>query len=208
MASKFRLRIIFRPIITILAKLSIKMGISPNLATCIMFSLSIFSLICLVVFSNLLLFALGVFLVGIFDGLDGGIARLSGRSTSFGAFFDSFMDRLSEFVIFFSLLIHYRNQLLWNIINLNLIIIISFIASIMISYIRAKAENVYEGDFDVGLMARSERLFYIVVSMIFVYFYGYIGEILVLFMVLVILTAFFRFYKINKLIKQFEEQNN
>ena len=78
----------------------------------------------------------------------------------------------------------------------------------MISYIRAKAENVYEGDFDIGLMARSERLFYIVISMIFIYFYGYAGEILFLFMVLVILTAFFRFYKINNLIKQFKEQNN
>ncbi len=208
MPSKFRLRIIFRPLIKALAKLLIKIGVSPNIATCIMFGFSIFSLICLVFFSNLLLFALGVFLVGIFDGLDGAIARLSGRTTYFGAFFDSIMDRLSEFVIYFSLLIHYRDQLLWNILKLDYVIIVSFIASIMISYIRAKAENVYKGDFDVGLMARSERLFYIVISMIFVYFFGYIGEILFLFMILVILTALFRFYKINNLIKKFEKNNN
>jgi CDP-diacylglycerol--glycerol-3-phosphate 3-phosphatidyltransferase len=173
-----------------------------------MFGLSIFSLICLVFFSDLLLFALSVFLVGIFDGLDGAIARLSGRATSFGAFFDSIMDRLSEFVIFFSLLIHYRNQFLWNILKLEIVIIISFITSIMISYIRAKAENVYKGDFDFGLMARSERLFYIVISMIFVYFFGYFGEIMFLFMILVILTAFFRFFKIHNLIKQFENHIN
>jgi len=204
MASKFRLRIIFRPLITILAKLLIKIGVSPNLATSIMFLFSIISMICLLIFSNLLLFSLMVFLVGIFDGLDGAIARLSGRKTSFGAFFDSIMDRTSEFVIFFSLLVYYRNQILWYVIGVPIIIIISFIASIMISYIRAKAENIYDGDFDVGLMARSERLFYIVISMIIVYFYGFIGEILFLFMVLVILTALFRFYKLNNLIKDFE----
>jgi len=207
MASKFRLRIIFRPLITILAKLLIKIGLSPNLATTIMLLLSIGSLICLVVFSNLLLFSLMVFLVGIFDGLDGAIARLSGRKTSFGAFFDSVMDKCSEFVIFFSLLVYYRHHILWNIIGIPIIIIISFFASIMISYIRAKAENVYNGDFDVGLMARSERLFYIVISMIFVHFCGYIGEVLFLFMVFVVLTALFRFYKLNSLIKDYENQN-
>ena len=206
MASKFRLRFIFRPLIIILAKLLMKIGVTPNLATCIMFTFSVFSMISLTIFSNLLLFSLSVFLVGIFDGIDGAIARLSGRTTPFGAFFDSIMDRASEFVIFFSLLVYYRNYLLWNIIGLPIIIIISFIASIMISYIRAKAENVYNGDFDVGLMARSERLFYIVISMIIVYFYGFIGEILFVFMVLVILTAVFRFYKLKGLIKDFENQ--
>lgn len=207
MVSKFRLRVIFRPLITTLAKLLIKIGVSPNLATSIMLILSIISMICLVIFSNILLFALMVFLVGIFDGLDGAIARLSERETSFGAFFDSIMDRCSEFVILFSLLVYYRNEFLWNIIRIPIIIIISFFASIMISYIRAKAENVYDGDFDVGLMARSERLFYIVISMIFVHFYGYFGETLFIFMVLVSLTALFRFYKLNTLIKNYENQN-
>lgn len=207
MASKYRLRIIFRPLVKILAKILNKIGITPNLATCIMFTFSIFSMIVLVFFSNLLLFSLGVFLTGLFDGIDGAIARLTGRKTSFGAFFDSIMDRASEFVIFFSLLFYYQNELLWNIIRLPIIIIIAFIASIMISYIRAKAENIFVGDFDVGLMARSERLFYIVISMVFVYFFGFIGEILLLFMILVILTALFRFYKLNKLIKDFENQD-
>ena len=207
MASKYRLRIIFRPLVKILAKILNKIGITPNLATCIMFTFSIFSMIVLVFFSNLLLFSLGVFLTGLFDGIDGAIARLTGRKTSFGAFFDSIMDRASEFVIFFSLLFYYQNELLWNIIRLPIIIIIAFIASIMVSYIRAKAENIFDGDFDVGLMARSERLFYIVISMVFVYFFGFIGEILLLFMILVILTALFRFYKLNKLIKDFENQD-
>ena len=76
----------------------------------------------------------------------------------------------------------------------------------MISYTRAKAENVYKGDFDVGLMARSERLFYIVIAMIFAAFFGYIGELLFTFMILVILTAFFRYFKLKHLIKKFENQ--
>jgi hypothetical protein len=116
------------------------------------------------------------------------------------------MDRLSEFVIFLSLLFYYRDILLWNLIEIRLIIIISFIGSIMISYSRAKAENIFNGDFDFGLMARSERLFYIVIAMIFVNFYGYFGEWFFIFMILVILTAIFRYYKLKNLITEFENQ--
>ncbi len=208
MASKFRLRYIFRPIIKILAKLLIKIRVSPNIATLLMLSFSILSIIFLVFFSSLLLFSLCVFLVGIFDGIDGMIARLTGKATSFGGFFDSIMDRLSEFNIYFALIVYCRSIILWNFLDLRLVIIISLFSSVMISYTRAKAENVYNGDFDVGLMARSERLFYIVIAMILAEFYGYIGELLFIFMILVILTAFFRYFKLRHLITDFENQDN
>ncbi len=101
MASKFRLRRIFRPFIKLLAKVLSKMGVNPNLATIIMLCFSIFSFFALVFFSNLFLFSIFVFLVGIFDGVDGAIARIKNRATTFGGFFDSILDRTSEFVIFF-----------------------------------------------------------------------------------------------------------
>ncbi len=206
MASKFRLRRIFRPFIKLLAKILSKMGVNPNLATIIMLCFSIFSFFALVFFFNLFFFSIFVFLVGIFDGVDGAIARIKNRATTFGGFFDSIMDRTSEFVIFFALLLYCWNSiLLWGFLDMKLIIIISFLSSIMISYLRARAETFYKGDFDIGLMARSERLFYLFVTMLIANFYGFVNEFLFLFMILVIATVYFRYFKIKKLIRNFEK---
>jgi len=197
MPSKYRLRYIFRPLIKGIAKALSKIGITPNMATGIMLFNSILSFIFLVVFlKNLLLFSIFVFLTGIFDGVDGAIARLKNTDSAYGGFFDSFMDRVSEFIIFLALLINFWDQKLWETIDISLIIYISFLSSIMISYSRAKAESLFEGDFDIGLMARSERLFYIFLTMLIAYFIGYGIYFLFLFMILVSLTAFYRAIKI------------
>ncbi len=207
MASKFRLRRIFRPFIKLLAKGLSKIGVNPNLATIIMLCFSIFSFFALVFISNLFLFSIFVFLVGIFDGVDGAIARIKNKETTFGGFFDSVMDRTSEFVIFFALLFYCWNSILWGFLDMKIIIFISFLSSIMISYLRARAETFYKGDFDIGLMARSERLFYLFITMLIANFYGFVNEFLFLFMILVIATAYFRYFKIKKLIRNFEKGN-
>ena len=207
MPSKFRLRYIFKPIVRVLAKALIKLNITPNGATIIMLCFSILSLFSLVFLQNSLLFAIFVFLCGLTDGIDGAIARLTGRSTAFGGFFDSFMDRLSEFFIFFALLIHCWENVLWKMIDMKLVIYISFVASVMISYCRARAELFYKGDFDIGLMARSERLFYIFITNILAFFYGFFMEFMFIYMWLVLGTFFFRFTKIyNQISKQKEDK--
>ena len=202
MASKFRLRYIFRPLVNLIAKGLIRIGVTPNLATVIMLSFSVFSFIFLVFFRNLLCFSIFVFITGIMDGCDGAIARLTNNSTKFGGFFDSFMDRFSEFFIFLGLLIFSKNKFLWGFIDMKLIIFISFLASIMISYSRARAEVFFKGDFDIGLMARSERLFYLFITMAIAFFYGFMEEFLWLFMWLVIGTFFFRMTHIYFQIKR------
>ena len=88
MASKFRLRYIFRPLVNLIAKVLIKLGITPNIATFIMLLFAIFSFISLVFLQNLLLFAILIFFTGIMDGCDGAIARITDKSTAFGGFFD------------------------------------------------------------------------------------------------------------------------
>jgi archaetidylinositol phosphate synthase len=182
------------------------MGVTPNLATCFMLAFSFLSFFFLVFLSNLLLFSIFVFITGIFDGVDGAIARLTNKTSTFGGFFDSLMDRISEFIIFLSLLIYCWDNILWNFVDVRIIILISFIASLMISYLRAKAEVIYKGDFDIGLMARSERLFYIFITMLLTSFLGYINEFLFVFMILVLITGFYRYFKINKsIIKYFSE---
>ncbi len=200
MPSKFRLRKIFRPLIKILAMALSRIGVTPNIATCLMLAFSFLSFFFLVILSNLLIFSIFVFITGIFDGVDGAIARLTNKTSTFGGFFDSLMDRISEFIIFLALLIYCWDNILWNFVDVKIIILISFITSLMISYLRAKAEVIYKGDFDFGLMARSERLFYIFISMLLTSFLGYINEFLFIFMILVLATGFYRFFKINKLI--------
>jgi phosphatidylglycerophosphate synthase len=186
-----------------IAKPLSKIGITPNMATGIMLLNSVLSFIFLVIFyKSLWLFSIFVFLTGIFDGVDGAIARFTETDSTFGGFFDSFMDRISEFIIFLALFIYFWDQQLWGYIDIKWILIISFLSSIMISYSRAKAESLFEGDFDIGLMARSERLFYIFMTMLISYFIGYAKYFLFFFMILVSLTCLYRAikigYKINK----------
>ncbi|MFX1257176.1 MAG: CDP-alcohol phosphatidyltransferase family protein [Promethearchaeota archaeon] len=202
MPSKFRLRNIFRPVVKLIAKCLSKIGVTPNLATIIMFIMAIISFIYLIFFNNLLLFAIFVFMCGIFDGVDGAIARIKNKATPFGGFFDSIMDRFSEFVIFLALLLYCWEQLLWNLFDMKIIIFISFLATIMISYSRARAETLYEGDFDIGIMARSERLFYLVIVSIVAFFHGFFNEFLFIFMWLVIVTFIHRYVKINNWLKK------
>jgi hypothetical protein len=118
------------------------------------------------------------------------------------------MDRISEFLIFLALLIYCWENILWNFVDVKLVILISFITSLMISYLRAKAEVIYKGDFDFGLMARSERLFYIFISMLLASFLGYINEFLFVFMILVLVTSFYRYFKINKSIINYLNELN
>jgi hypothetical protein len=114
------------------------------------------------------------------------------------------MDRISEFFIFLGLYFYSQNQFLWDKIDMRLVIFITFLASIMISYTRAQAENFFKGDFDIGLMARSERLFYLVLTMIFSFFWNFSNEFLFLLMWLVLGTFVFRMTKIYHLIKKIE----
>jgi len=141
---------------------------------------------------------------GVFDGVDGALARLTNKSSKRGSFLDSTMDRFSEFIIFLALLLYCWNSTLWNVIDVKIIIFFSFFASLMISYTRARAENFLTQNFDFGLMARSERLFFLVISQIVAFFFGFLPELLFLFMWLVILTAIYRFYKFNKIISKKE----
>ncbi len=204
MPSKLRLRFIFRPLVKLIAKGLSKIGVTPNMATVIMFCLSLVSFFFLVFIQNLLLFSIFVFITGIMDGCDGAIARLTDKSTKFGGFFDSIMDRFSEFVIFLSLLVYLWDEELWNFIDMKVVVFLAFWFSIMISYLRARASNILDGDFDIGLMARSERLFFLVISSLLAYYFGFFNVFLILFMWLVMGTLIFRFMKIDKQIKEKE----
>ena len=89
-----------------------------------------------------------------FDLFDGALARVSGRKTRFGAFLDSTVDRYSEALLFFGLLV-------WHIRISNRIGVclcyFSLLGSLMVSYTRARAEAL-DLDCSVGWLQRPERM--------------------------------------------------
>ena len=75
---------------------------------------------------------------GLFDMVDGRVARETNRVTRFGGFFDSVLDRYSDLALLIGLLVWYGS------INRPLYVVLTALvmaASVMISYTRARAEN-------------------------------------------------------------------
>jgi CDP-diacylglycerol---glycerol-3-phosphate 3-phosphatidyltransferase len=99
-----------------------------------------------------------VLLGGFFDILDGRVARLTGLGSKFGAFYDSTLDRISEFVVFLGILSMYNDyrQELGD-VGMIYLIYLAMAGSLMISYTRARAEALGL-DCKVGLMPRAERV--------------------------------------------------
>ncbi|MHA1721217.1 MAG: CDP-alcohol phosphatidyltransferase family protein [Promethearchaeota archaeon] len=212
MASKFRLRPIFAPSIKFLAKGFVKLRVTPNAATIIMLFFSILSSLFLIIFNNLLLFGIFIFITGIMDGIDGAIARLTSTNSKFGGFFDSTMDRLSEGIIYLAI-VWKSSELFTNFPKWDIFFIwICFIFSLLISYIRARAElelskGTEKFDTNIGLFARSERLFYLVILSILSYFLGSMENIvfswgIIIFSILVFLTFIYRFIKYREFMKE------
>jgi CDP-diacylglycerol---glycerol-3-phosphate 3-phosphatidyltransferase len=97
---------------------------------------------------------------GIFDMVDGRVARLTDQVTVFGAFFDSVIDRYSDVVIFFGLLVYYARAE-----RLFYVGLVAFVmtASLMVSYTRARAETLI-GSCKVGFMERPERIVLVILG--------------------------------------------
>jgi CDP-diacylglycerol--glycerol-3-phosphate 3-phosphatidyltransferase len=100
---------------------------------------------------------------GIFDMVDGRVARRTNQVTVFGAFFDSVIDRYSDVVLFFGLIVYYARS---N--HLRYVVLTAFVmsTSLMVSYTRARAEALI-GSCKVGFMERPERIVLIIIGAMF-----------------------------------------
>ena len=100
---------------------------------------------------------------GLFDMVDGRVARLTNQVSVFGAFFDSVIDRYSDVALFFGLLVFYArgNRFFY-------VVLVAFVmtASLMVSYTRARAEALI-GSCKVGFMERPERVVLIILGALF-----------------------------------------
>ncbi len=100
---------------------------------------------------------------GIFDMVDGRVARLTGQVTVFGAFFDSVIDRYSDVVLFFGLLVFYARGNRFFYVVLAAFVMVT---SLMVSYTRARAEALIPSC-KVGFMERPERVVLIILGALF-----------------------------------------
>ena len=152
-------------------KLLIKTGLTPNAVTTIGFMLNIGVAVIFVIGAEegnrgdlsyvgwagaLLLFA------GVFDMLDGQVARLGNMSSSFGALYDSVLDRYSELIMFLGICYYLVGH---HYFLSSLFAFIAMIGSMMVSYTRARAEGLGIECKD-GLMQRPERVITIGVTAI------------------------------------------
>ena len=108
-----------------------------------------------------------VLIGGLFDILDGYVARETGLASVFGSFYDSTLDRISEIVVFLGIFSLYGGghpdfPHPWMVY----VVASALAGSLMVSYTRARAEALGL-DCKVGLMQRPERVVLIGVSSLF-----------------------------------------
>jgi CDP-diacylglycerol--glycerol-3-phosphate 3-phosphatidyltransferase len=91
---------------------------------------------------------------GVFDSIDGQVARETNRTSDFGAFFDSVTDRFSEIIVLAGIIMYYI-----DFYPVAALVTLAFLlSSLMVSYTKARGEGL--GTLcDIGIMQRPERVF-------------------------------------------------
>ncbi|HXP88203.1 MAG TPA: CDP-alcohol phosphatidyltransferase family protein [Bryobacteraceae bacterium] len=100
---------------------------------------------------------------GLFDMVDGRVARETNRVTRFGGFFDSVLDRYSDLFLLMGLLVWYGS------LNVPFYVVLTAVVmtgSVMVSYTRARAENSIP-TCKVGFMERPERVVLLIIGALF-----------------------------------------
>lgn len=155
------LRTFFTNLISPVARLLLRLGVSPDAVT-VVGTLG-------VVLAALWFFPQGELLAGVLvitafvfsDLLDGTMARMSGRTSTWGAFLDSTLDRMGDSAIFGGLTLYYA----WVVESevLAALTLYTLVTGWLTSYTRARAESLgYEAK--VGIAARADRLVAVLVA--------------------------------------------
>jgi CDP-diacylglycerol---glycerol-3-phosphate 3-phosphatidyltransferase len=138
------------------------LGLSPNGVTVLGFLLTV--AVAVVLATGRIQLA-GVLLIVTlaFDAVDGTLARLSGKTSRFGAFLDSTLDRWAEIALFLALM--------WHFLTLGhsegaFLTGAAMAVSLMVSYTRARAEGVGL-ECKEGLLTRFERLVILIAGLVF-----------------------------------------
>jgi CDP-diacylglycerol---glycerol-3-phosphate 3-phosphatidyltransferase len=104
-----------------------------------------------------------IIFAGLFDMVDGRVARETNQVTRFGGFFDSVLDRYSDLALLVGLLVYYGTINRPSYVVLTAIVMT---ASVMISYTRTRAENIIP-TCKVGFLERPERIVLLIIGALF-----------------------------------------
>jgi len=131
-----------------------KLGLTPNQVSILGIAFAVLSAVAYWQWKlNTLLLLLAPLLMlasGLLDALDGALARLYGEATKFGGFFDSLLDRYADAVILCGIILGGLTEVSWGLAAL--------VGSLLVSYVRARAEAAGVKMESVGLAERAERL--------------------------------------------------
>ena len=180
------------PIVTVLEKTHI----APNAVTCIGLLITIVAAV-LVAIKHPFAAGFVVLFAGLFDMLDGALARRTGHVTKFGGVLDSTLDRVSEAVVLIGIAVFYANQHnTWG-VALAAVVMMS---SQLVSYIRAKAEAM-NINCEIGLFTRPERVVILSIGLLLSKFKYVLLIALAIIAVLSLFTAGQRLFFVWKKIK-------
>ncbi|MCD6117115.1 CDP-alcohol phosphatidyltransferase family protein [bacterium] len=136
-----------------IVNLASKLNVHPNTFTTLSFLMGAVASY-FVIIGNLRIASLFLLFSGLCDVLDGRLARQSNKVTKFGALYDSTLDRYSEVVFFFGLAYFFISHD-WFLTTVA--VAIGLGGSLMVSYVRARAEGL-GFECKVGILQRPERL--------------------------------------------------
>lgn len=178
----------------------IKIGLTPNLITIIGFILNVVATAMIIAAAfgscggdnTLIGWSGGVILfAGLFDMMDGRLARKGNMSSTFGALLDSTLDRYSELCTLFGITLFFlQTGWFW----MGVVTFIAMVGSIMVSYVRARAEGL-DIECKVGLMQRPERVVLTALGAIFCGVFDNVWVLIVPMIIIAVLaniTAFWR----------------
>ncbi len=144
------------PVVQLLARTPV----TPGTLTCLGFAVTVGAAV-LIATGYLLIAGLVVLVAGLFDMLDGALARRTNRVTRFGAVLDSTLDRLSEGALLLAIIFLFAGE------GSTIGILLAggvLITSMLVSYIRARAEALGI-ECTVGLFTRPERVIVLVLGL-------------------------------------------
>lgn len=164
---------------------------SPNSLTLIGFLITV--LAAFIIPYNIRLGGIVILIGGLFDMFDGIVARVGGKTTKFGAFLDSVLDRYSDAFLFLAIAWHLaeKGDHTGALLSLG-----TLVGAFLISYARARAEGLGESC-HTGIVERPERI----ILLIFASLTGWITPVLWIMLVLTHITVGQRIYHVWRVIK-------
>jgi phosphatidylinositol phosphate synthase len=184
-----RVRDVLETVATPLALGLAKLKVSPNQVSSAGFALNVVAAV-FVATGDLAVAGAVYLFAGCMDLMDGTLARVTGRVTKFGAFFDSTIDRISEGVVFAAIGFHFA---VMNNGSMVVIAVLALLGSLLVSYVRARAEGL-GASCKVGLLTRAERVVLLAAGLLF----GVLSEIVILIAVLTAITVVQRVHHVAK----------